>query len=244
MGEAKEMEPVATFAAAVLLTAVQLLPHFLQDLPERKRRRLHSAAGGVAVAFVFLHLLPEIGEVRDPVSEAIGPVVPFGEHRVFVLVLAGLVGFYGIEIVSRRAHRQAHASSTWVDQVAIGVFAAYYAVVGYLLWRQADQGAAKLAAYTIAIGLHFLVVDYGLRDTHRQAYARVGRWVLAAAVVVGWVIGWVATVPEWGLGMMLAVFAGALILVALKEELPAERSGHYGAFVIGVLAYSGLLAIL
>lgn len=71
---------------------------------------------------------------------------------------------------------------------------------------------------------------------------RTGRWLLATAVLVGWVVGWIGQVPDWGLGMLLSVFAGALFLVALKEELPAERAGRYTAFVAGALAYAVLLA--
>lgn len=38
----------------------------------------------------------------------------------------------------------------------------------------------------IAMALHFVVNDFGLRDRDRKTYDPIGRWVLAAAAVVGW----------------------------------------------------------
>lgn len=238
------MDALATFIAAFALTGVQLLPRFLRHLPERHRRPLHSASGGVAVTFVFLHLLPELDVLREAVSDQVGSSVPLAEPAIFVLALAGLVGFYGIEVISRRAHQREEGTRSWADHVGIGVFGGYYAVIGYLLWDQFERGVGNLVVYTLAMGFHFLAVDYGLRETHREAYVRTGRWFLAAAILVGWAVGRLGQVPEWGLGVLLSVFAGALILVALKEELPAERAGHYAAFVTGAVTYAALLAAL
>lgn len=238
------MRALATFAAAVALTFVQLLPRLLGNVSDDRRRTLHSLAGGVAVAFVFLHLIPEILDRREAVAERVAVELPLVEHDVFLLALLGLVAFYGIEILARRSHEGSRDGATLADQVGIGFFAVYYGAVGYLLWIQALEGGASLVAFTVAMGLHFLVVDYGLRETHERAYAGLGRWLLAAAVLVGWSIGWVGGVPEWSLGIVLSVFAGAVVLVALKAELPTERAGRYGAFVAGVGVYAAVLAVV
>lgn len=238
------MRALATFAAAVALTSVQLLPRLIGSVSDDRRRTLHSLAGGVAVAFVFLHLIPEILELREPVADRVTVDLPLVEHDVFLLALVGLVAFYGIEVLARRSHEGARGGATLEDQVGIGFFAVYYGAVGYLLWVESDEGGASLVAFTVAMALHFLVVDYGLRDTHEAAYAGVGRWLLAAAVLVGWFVGWVGGVPEWALGVVLSVFAGAVVLVALKEELPTERAGRYGAFVAGVAAYAAVLSVV
>lgn len=38
------------------------------------------------------------------------------------------------------------------------------------------------------MALHFVVNDYGLREHHTEAYTQVGRWLLAAAVLGGWLL--------------------------------------------------------
>jgi zinc transporter ZupT len=234
------MDLLVTAGCAVVLAVVQLLPRYLRHLSGPVRSQWLSVAGGVAVAFVFMHLLPELVRLGEPTAELLGAA----ERVIFVLALVGLIGFYGLEVLTRRLHESRHTRSTWVDQLSIGVFAVYYALIGYLLWERLDVGAGSLIAYTVAMALHFLVVDYGLRQHHREAYVHVGRWVLAAAVLAGWATGLIGQVPDSVLGLLLGFFAGALVLVSLKEELPAERSSHYGAFVGGAAGFGLLLALI
>jgi hypothetical protein len=93
----------ATLGAAVFLAIVQVLPRYLGQPEGAARNRWLSAGGGVAVAFVFLQLLPELVSLREPVTEFIGTTA-FNGHDIFVLALAGLVAFYGIEVLARRSH--------------------------------------------------------------------------------------------------------------------------------------------
>ena len=79
---------------------------------------------------------------------------------------------------------------------------------------------------------------------HRGAYDRVGQWVLAAAVLLGWAIGEAVEVPRVGLALLQAFVAGAIIFDVLKEELPAYRESRYGAFAAGALIYAVLLLLL
>ncbi len=58
----------------------------------------------------------------------------------------------------------------------------YNAIVGYLLVTRPQPGLRELALFTFAQAEHFFVNDFGLRDRHRDDYARLGRWLLAAAV--------------------------------------------------------------
>jgi zinc transporter ZupT len=235
------VDAVVTLAAALLLAVVQMLPRHLERLHREGRSHWLSVGGGVAVAFVFLELIPQLAEAREEVVDVLEvvPVVADVHHLAF----AGLLVFYGVEVLVRRTHEHQRGDGTWIDQLAIGLFAVYYVLIGKLLWDQIGDGLATLAIYTAVMGLHFLVVDFGLRARHRDAYIHTGRWVLAVAVLVGWGLGGTEALPAWLEGMMLSVMAGALALVALKEELPAERR-HFGWFASGVIVCAALLAAL
>ena len=39
------------------------------------------------------------------------------------------------------------------------------------------------------MALHFLVTDYGLNEDHKKPYRAIGRWMLAAAVMIGLGVG-------------------------------------------------------
>lgn len=86
--------------------------------------------------------------------------------------------------------------------------------------------------------------DYGLRELHQQDYDRVGRWVLAGAVIVGWLIGLLTELPETLIAAAFSFLAGSIVLNVLKEELPEERESRFWAFALGAAGYTLLLLLI
>jgi hypothetical protein len=234
---------------ALGLAAVHLFSGRLRFLGVFPRSRWLSAAGGISVAYVFVHLLPDLAEEQETIREAVGESFNFLEYHVYLVALVGLVVFYGLDRaakVSRRRRRNAgkedsaEAGVFWLHVVS---FAAYNALVGYLLLHREVPGLGSLLLFAFALGVHFVVNDFGLREDHKGLYERTGRWVLAAAVFVGWGIGLLFEVPEAGLGVLFAFLAGGVVLNVMKEEIPEERESSFGAFVVGAAAYAAVLLI-
>lgn len=75
--------------------------------------------------------------------------------------------------------------------------------------------------FATALGAHFLVVDYGLRDHHDGAYRRRGRWVVDA--VLGWLLGATVDVALPVAAAVFAFLAGGDAMNDTKEELPEDR---------------------
>jgi hypothetical protein len=122
-------------------------------------------------------------------------------------------------------------------------FVVYNFIIGYLLPRGEAAGGWSLVYYTVAMAFHFVVNDYGLYDHYRELYRRRGRWLVTAALAVGWVVGLVTELPEIYLAAIFSFVAGGVIMNVLKEELPEERRSSLVAFVSGVAAYALLLAL-
>lgn len=203
-----------------------------------------SGAGGVSVAYVFVHVLPELSERHDALE---GSVVGFVEHHVYLVALGEFAAFYGLEQFAygsdeREAVGDAVTeTSEGVFWIHIGSFAAYNALIGYLLVHRDEGGVAGLLVFAVAMGLHFVVNDHGLRERHRAAYDRVGRWVLAGGVLAGTGLGLVTAVDEALVTVLFAFLAGGIVLNVIKEELPEERASRFRAFALGAVAYAGLL---
>ena len=125
----------------------------------------------------------------------------------------------------------------------IGSFAIYNALIGYLLVHREQPGVWSLVFYTVAMALHFVTNDYGLRQDYKQAYDREARWIIAAAVVVGWLLGLFVEVSEIGLALLFAFLSGGVILNVLKEELPEERQSRFWAFAAGAALYAAMLML-
>lgn len=236
-------------AAAVILAVLHVITGRLRFLDVVPRSRWLSAAGGTSVAYVFMHLLPELSEAQQAIAGAATGALPFLERHAYLLALASLSLFYGVERASRQAQRRQEGRDAGVlvrdvaraaSWLAISSYAAYNALIGYLLVHR-GEGVAGLVLFAFAMGVHFVVNDHGLRDQHGTVYHRWGRWLCATGVLAGWAVGAVTEVPEAAVGLLLAFVAGGVVLNVLKEELPAERESRFSAFAIGAAGYAALL---
>jgi len=241
------MNLLTTLLAAGLV-CIHLFASQLRFLNTVSRSRWLSIAGGVSVAYVFIHILPELSEGQEEFKQ-IGEtgIIRYLEHHVYLLALAGLAIFYGLERMAKLS-RQRNLKAGRGDSTSAGVFwlhiasfAVYNALIGYLLLHREEQTVQSLLFFFFAIGLHLLVNDNGLCEHHKRDYDRLGRWILSAAVFVGFLIGLVTEIQELALAALFAFLAGGIILNVLKEELPEEHESRFWAFALGAAAYAALL---
>lgn len=233
------MEQLLALVAAVLFALIHFLAGQLRILRDAPRSIWLSIAGGVSVAYVFLHVLPKLGEH----GESLGELVGFVDHPAHLVALLGLGTFYGLEraaIASSRDGNHREATAPGIFWVHVTSFGAYNAIIGYLLLREAGN-LVGLALYAVAMALHFLVNDVSLQNHHKARYDHLGRWILATAVLVGWGLGVIVTVDEVWLSMSLAFLAGGIVMNVLKEELPEDRGSRFWAFAMGLSGYAVLL---
>lgn len=239
--------PYLTGLFALLFAAIHLLVGRLRFLDVVPRSRLLSGAGGVAVAYVFLHILPELAAHEETFADAL-PVEPItAEAVVYLVTPGGLIVFYGREHavkVSRgraRTRGDEDAIEAELFRLHIGAFAIYNALIGYLLVHREASGRGSLVLFFVAMALHFITTDFGLRQDQKARYDHSGRWIISAAVVSGWGIGTLAGVPEFLVGLLFAFLAGGVVLNVLKEELPEERQSLFWPFLAGAGGYAILL---
>ncbi|TWT24700.1 hypothetical protein [Planomicrobium sp. CPCC 101110] len=225
---------------------------FLKEVP---RSRFLSVAGGISVAYVFLHLLPDLGRYQETLQEELeSGFWSFLESHIYVIAMIGLVLFYGLEkmavssrLSKHRAPKKAEEdeeSPAGVFWVHIGSFTLYNAIIGYLLIREEYTREWGMVFFFVAMGVHFITNDRGLRATHKEDYDKYGRWLLTTAILIGWLIGVLTEVNELVISVLVALLAGGIILNVLKEELPEERESSFTAFCLGLFGYSILLLLL
>ena len=243
-------EPWIAGLLALGLAAVHLFASRLKLLDVVPRSRWLSTAGGASVAYVFLHLFPELAASQAEIErEGDGPLETSTE--VYLLALVGLAAFYGLERLVKKSRGETHkpqgeevSHRPGVFWLHIGSFGIYNALVGYLLLHREDPTPRGLLLFFLAMALHFLVNDFGLRQHHKHNYDRLGRWLLAGAVLLGWGIGTGVEIDELHLALLFAFLAGGIILNVLKEELPEDRESRFSAFVLGAAAYGVILLVV
>ena len=231
-------EMIAVVASGVVLATVHLSAGRLQLAERDPRSRWLSIGGGVSVAYVFVHLFPEVGEAATTIERR-GAALAFAEHYGYLLALLGFVVFYGLELVARRGATAGDPDDgIGVFWIHLGSFAIYNGVVGFLLL---DRELGGLPAYVVAMALHFVVIDAGMRHHHGEPYDRWGRWLLASSIVAGLVAGHALETVELLFAVFVPFLSGGVVLNAIKDELPAERESRFWAFAGGALGFAGLL---
>ncbi|MGP1386804.1 MAG: hypothetical protein ACTS2F_24825 [Thainema sp.] len=229
------------------LAVTHLLARNLQFLHMVPRSRWLSFGSGVSVAYVFVHILPELSEQQESIQQSLNTQLLFLENHVYLIALVGVAVFYGLERLSKQSRQQNQATGVGdvterhVFWIHILSFAAYNALIGYLLQHRERPGLTSLFTFAIAMGLHFIVNDYGLRQDHKKTYDQIGRWILATAIMVGWAIGAGTEIHQAAIAVLFAFLAGGVVLNVLKEELPEERKSRFGAFALGAASYAALL---
>lgn len=243
------MMPVTlvTFLMALAFCAVHVFVGRLHWLDRTPRSKWLSFAGGVAVGYVFLHIMPELGVHAGTFERATGLAAELAEALVYTLSLAGLALFYGLEraLLDSKDERKAeegrdrpHHPVFWLH---IGASALLVLLIAYLLNHREDPTPAGLALFFAAMMLHFVTADFGTRTHHPEIYDRRGRWVLAVATLVGWLLGVLVRLPPIAIGGLFAFVAGGIVLLVLKEELPEERKSFFQPFLGGALLYAALV---
>lgn len=238
---------IVGLALASCLGLVHIFASQTQWLSSVPQRWWVSIAGGVSIAYIFLDILPELSHAQTEIQHSSIGMIGYLERHVYLLALLGLALFYGLEklaLRSRLYRTEEHGEDCtqpgifWLHIVFFGI---YNAILGYLLRESENHGLVACLLLFFALALHFIVNDVGLREHHKQTYDRIGRWLLAAAIVFGWALGEAFQPNEAAVAAIWALVAGGIILNVLKEELPEEQESHFGMFCAGAALYSAVL---
>jgi len=240
-------ESVETGLTALLFAAVFLAGgsiHLLRALGV-ERRAVISFSAGTAVAYAFVHVMPELHGVRLAFVRAVSIALRFDGKAIYFVALVGFMTFYGLDHLRSRLRKSAAEERVLAAyRLHVAGFAAYVGLIGYLLVRNLEETPTSTALYAVAIGFHFLAVDHALAEENGARYKQSGRGVLAAMALLGWALGQLVAIPQHVVALLLAFLSGAIIVNSTIMELPSEKDGRFIAFLIGGLLYGSVLLAL
>lgn len=235
---------IALMATIILIFFHYLSPWFARQLP-RNGRGFASFAGGTAVAYVFLHMLPDLVEYNEPIGKfliRIQWLTPFTELMIYIVGLLGFLIYYGLELV---AERYAHAEKKHklVYSLHLTMFGLYNFLITYTMSLRALTSITATALFTFAMALHFVLTDQKFSRLYRSKFNHAGHFFLICALILGWVCSVVFDpVNVVSVAFMLAFLSGSVLLNVFREELPDAGLANYCWFTIGSLVVS--LALL
>jgi uncharacterized membrane protein YeaQ/YmgE (transglycosylase-associated protein family) len=223
---------------AILLALAHLLGPWIRRGFSNHVQQVVSFGGGLAVAYVFLQLIPEIEEAHA----YLGDVMHF-------LVLFSFLGFYAVEVrfISRGVQdgdpeeiEAGEKRAFWLH-VALSWF--YTWMVVFALPADVSESLMVAILAGLAIGLHVTYKGFVLHGHDVREYERRGRYVLILAPLLGWLAHIIVQPSEAVFDVFIAVLAGYLMQNVFREELPSHDFARFRWMIAGALILLVLILI-
>lgn len=195
--------------------------------------RFLSFACGITFAYVFVDLLPTLEKGQPILKKAFDPLIPYFDKHAYVASLLGVLFFYGLHTQSANSTR-----NYWLQMTGYLLFNLF---VGASLADSTNPDIQPLALFTVAMGMHYFVNDHNMAVDEGPLYNNVSRWMLAAALFIGYAIGYGSHIPDAVVALTISFLSGGIILNALRYELPKREQVGYVFFLLGALIYTVII---
>lgn len=196
----------------------------------------------MAIAYIFLTLLPEIDIAHEWL----------GEHIHLVTLVSFLV-FYVIELLLIAHIRGTRLGTRLHDHVSTPTTRAFWFHIGIMwvyIWMivfaMPDQKADNLffAVFgSLTIALHLVYKDYVMRSHHDDHYQTSGRYLLSLAPIAGLLAHRIFEPTEVVLDVFVAVLAGVILQGVFREELPTVDGVKMGWLIAGAGIFTLLIIV-
>jgi len=206
---------------------------------------LRSFSSGLAVAYVFVLLIPEFDIFAQK------NIFPF--LNAFQLALVGLVFYKGLQhlclfLASKRSESMgdwAFVSSKQQERllgfrVSVAVFVFYASLIVLTLPYQLAHFASMTdkCLYLLTFFLHLGFNLVGLFEEDERHYQRVVPMVVTTILTLALVLALFSTLSTGLLLTALAFLAGVIIFNVFRNELPTADKSSFAWFAIGVAFFT------
>ena len=235
---------ISSILCVLVIASAHWLASKIATRPDREQVRWASFGGGAGIAYVFVHLLPELASHGQALSKAPGmetfAPTPITEALLFLIALAGIMVTYSLDVLAtheRQAGRVAGSLHTLN-------FAAISYLYAYSLPSLISTGLAYGVLFTIAISAHVLLADRTMAARHPTIFRTRTRWLGTAALVLGLLhAALLHPVADLNLAIATAFLGGGLLMAVFREELPAVNRTRLGWLVAGTVSMASLLLL-
>lgn len=227
----------ASLISVGIITSAQAAYPWVERRAGESLARITAVAGGIAVGYVALYLLPKIGDYTAALIANQPELPELLQYRLYLFFLAGLVFYFFVD----RAGAAGRVLPAWLHG---GAFAVYSFATGYVLASVPRPGYFPYILAGGALGLHFIGICHQLRAWHTIAFDRCIRWLLGVAVLAGWAAGSLETFSKAVVATAVAFLGGGILVNVLREEWPEKGPGRTVPFLLGIGLFVLLVVII
>ncbi|ADH98713.1 hypothetical protein [Salisediminibacterium selenitireducens] len=219
------------FLLGIVFIFIHLTANYFIPAGRIQQIKWFSFSGGLATSYVFIYLLPTLHTEQQNIETRFLNLAM--DSEIYIIGLLGVVMLMAVQI-SIHQNYVSDESSFWLT---IGFYAVYNALVSFTILSSEVYGLQALF-YGFAIGLHFLAVAHDMWREFREPYERYGRYILAAGILVGWILALTTDLSALTKSIIFAFVSGAMIYNVFINEIPKEKDTHFPSFLIAVVFYS------
>ena len=233
-GELSITTLIVSFIVAFVFAGIHFWASQLHNwIYSSNEEKITCFTGGLAIAYVFCTLLPEVEHL-----EAF-----LGGHYY---VLGGFLLFYALQRLAwsiEKGSQYEHNVSHFLVEMLYK--AVYNFLIIYAIPEKFATGRGGILLYTIAMGLHLLNDDYSLTKNHSHLFHQWGRYILVGSIIFAFFTDVFRPVSPVIADILLAALSGALVFNIFKQEVPEvdrviAKNSYFNLFFLGVFTYLAL----
>lgn len=216
--------------AQLAIAGVLALAHFLAPYVVRLRPKLEpqlsSLAGGFAVAYVCLELIPSLGTEHDLVG-----------RRIYFVILVGFTFFFGLKVWIHHRRKRIHDEhANYVIRLAANFLFSMLLVIA--MTRTAPDSILVAVIFAALMGVHLLADDLAMADLYPERFEKYGRFVMMAAIAIGMYVGVFRDPSEVTTDLVGAFLTGLVFYQAFREDLPPIGKARFTEFFVGAFFFA------
>lgn len=219
------------FVALLVLAFIHLFANRAQILGWIWQRNFLSFAAGISFAYVFVDLLPELEKGQSVLKRSFGDILPYLDRHTYVIALLGVLFYYGL-------HTQSKTGSDRNFWISLGGYLLFNFFVGASLSDGNNPEIQPLLLFTIAMGMHYFITDHNAKEKNVLLYDQKGRWFLVLALFLGYIVGYLTSIPDTVVAIAVSFISGGVLLNVLRYELPKREQIGYYFFLMGSLIFT------
>lgn len=224
------------------------LSPLIRKIPHINAKQITSFSGGMAVAYVFLHMLPGLVEGNQTIGKLLSQtkaLTPLLDLGIFIIALLGFNIYFGLELLATRAKLKSKESTKKAYYLHLLMYGIYNFLITYTMPLRVQSGATYAILFAIVIGLHFIFVDRSFNRNFHQHFSVSGRLFLLGILFLGWLVTALTNpINVVVVSFMIAFLAGSVLYTVFREELPTSEKSSFISFTVGILLLSSILIIM
>lgn len=220
------------FVAIFFTIILFLISYFSEGLEIKNvesKRQAKSFAGGIAITYLFLELIPRS--------------IPTDGELFFLFILLGFCAFHLLEEYLYE-HADGKKLKRELKEEHAVLFAGYHVLVGMLLLYFLRQNILFGVLFFIPVALQALLSSAALRNVYEPLRTKGSvKIFLALMPLLGVIITLFLPLTPRVFHMLTGVIAGSLIHLVVRDIIPKNRQGYPTFFALGVITMMGFLSL-